>query len=54
MSLEERTQFERHRYYKEILQIRINDEKAKQIGLSVPDINHYRTSALSTFNFRVN
>jgi putative nucleotidyltransferase with HDIG domain len=43
LSAEEIKVFELHRYYKEILQVRINDEKAKQIGLKVPDLSYYHS-----------
>jgi predicted HD phosphohydrolase len=42
MSEVERNQFENHPYFKEILQVRINDEKAKELGLSVPNLDSYR------------
>ncbi len=42
MSLAEMQQFENHPYFKEILQVRINDEKGKEINFSVPDLSYYR------------
>jgi predicted HD phosphohydrolase len=42
MSLVEMELFEQHIYFKEILQVRINDEKAKEINLAMPDIYYYR------------
>jgi predicted HD phosphohydrolase len=41
MSLAEMQQFENYPYFKEILQVRINDEKAKEINLPVPDLSYY-------------
>jgi len=41
MSVDEITHFEKHSFFKEILQVRINDEKAKEVNLSVPDLEHY-------------
>lgn len=34
--------FEQLPYFKEILQVRINDEKAKEVDLRVPDFNFYQ------------
>ncbi|KTC86659.1 HD domain-containing protein [Legionella brunensis] len=42
MSFEEMHHFETHPYFKEILQVRVNDEKAKEIDLKVPELNYYR------------
>lgn len=42
MSPEEMKFFEVHPLFKEILQVRVNDEKAKVTNLSVPDLNYYR------------
>lgn len=42
MTLEEIIKFQEHRYFKEILQVRVNDEKAKVIALNVPNIDYYR------------
>jgi predicted HD phosphohydrolase len=42
MSAKEMELFEKHLYFKEILQVRINDEKAKEIDLIIPDIDYYR------------
>lgn len=41
MSEQERIIFERHPLFKEILQVRINDEKGKEINLSVPSLDYY-------------
>lgn len=43
MSDEEMKIFEKHLYFKEILQVRINDEKAKVKGLQVPEVEHYQS-----------
>lgn len=50
MSDTERLLFEKHRYFKEILQVRINDEKAKRIDLRVPDLDYYRPYIQEHFN----
>ena len=42
MSLTEMQQFENHPYFKEILQVRVNDEKAKEIGITIPDLMYYQ------------
>jgi predicted HD phosphohydrolase len=41
MKPEERLFFEQLPYFKEILQVRVNDEKAKEINLVVPNLDHY-------------
>jgi len=41
MSESERLAFEKHPFFKEILQVRINDEKGKEIELQVPSLNYY-------------
>lgn len=41
MSQDEMRAFEQLPYFKEILQVRINDEKAKEIDLVVPDLEYY-------------
>jgi predicted HD phosphohydrolase len=41
MSQNELRIFEQLPYFKEILQVRINDEKAKEIDLVVPDLEYY-------------
>lgn len=41
MGEKERLAFEQLPYFKEILQVRVNDEKAKQLNLLVPDLNYY-------------
>ncbi|KTD23531.1 Predicted HD phosphohydrolase [Legionella lansingensis] len=41
MSGEETSHLETHTYFRDILRVRINDEKAKEVGLNVPDLNHY-------------
>jgi len=43
MSAKELQEFENQPYFKESLQVRMNDEKAKVVGLKVPDLNHYRS-----------
>ncbi|ASQ46005.1 HD domain-containing protein [Legionella clemsonensis] len=40
---EEMKNFEAHPFFKEILQVRINDEKAKIIDLVVPNLEYYRS-----------
>lgn len=42
MSNAEREVFENNPYFKEILQVRINDEKGKKIAMDVPDLIYYR------------
>jgi predicted HD phosphohydrolase len=42
MSDIEMSEFENHPYFKEILQVRINDEKGKEIDLKIPDLAYYR------------
>ncbi len=42
MSAAEMQQFEHHPYFKEILQVRVNDEKGKEINLQVPGLDYYR------------
>ncbi len=42
MTETEMNQFENHPCFKEILQVRISDEKGKEIALKVPDLNYYR------------
>ncbi|CEK10570.1 HD domain-containing protein [Legionella hackeliae] len=42
MSSEESEAFESHPYFKEILQVRVNDEKAKEKELVVPGLDYYR------------
>ncbi|HHF0525080.1 TPA: HD domain-containing protein [Legionella anisa] len=42
MSDEEMLHFEANTHFKEILRVRVNDEKAKEIGLEVPDLVYYR------------
>lgn len=37
----EMMQFENHPYFKEILQVRVNDEKGKELGLDVPGLEYY-------------
>jgi 2-amino-1-hydroxyethylphosphonate dioxygenase (glycine-forming) len=43
MSAHEMKQFESHFYFKEILQVRINDEKGKELDLNVPNLAYYAT-----------
>ena len=42
MSEEEMLLFETHIHFKDILRVRVNDEKAKEIGMEVPDLAYYR------------
>ncbi|MCW8400613.1 HD domain-containing protein [Legionella sp. PATHC038] len=42
MSEEEMLLFETNIHFKDILRVRINDEKAKEIGMDVPDLAYYR------------
>ncbi|QLZ68132.1 HD domain-containing protein [Legionella sp. PC1000] len=42
MSDEEMRHFEANTHFKDILRVRVNDEKAKEIGLEVPDLVYYR------------
>lgn len=42
MTVEEMLSFEQHPYFKEILQVRVNDEKAKEVDLIVPDLSYYQ------------
>lgn len=42
MSAQERVVFEYHPYFKDILQVRINDEKAKETNLKVPGLDYYQ------------
>jgi predicted HD phosphohydrolase len=42
MNQDEMQFFEQLPYFKEILQVRINDEKAKEIDLVVPDLDYYQ------------
>ncbi|QMT59413.1 HD domain-containing protein [Legionella sp. PC997] len=42
MSDDEMLNFERNIYFKDILRVRVNDEKAKQIDLQVPALTYYR------------
>ncbi len=42
MSDEEMLHFETGIHFKDILRVRINDEKAKEIGIEVPQFVHYR------------
>ena len=42
MSDEEMLNFERNIHFKDILRVRVNDEKAKQIDLPVPELTYYR------------
>src|SRR5579872_926209 len=37
----ERNTFEKHPFFKEILQVRINDEKGKELNLDVPPLDYY-------------
>ncbi|RDI36320.1 HD domain-containing protein [Aquicella lusitana] len=41
MSNQEMVLFEKHSFFKEILQVRINDEKGKETDLTVPNLTHY-------------
>lgn len=41
MSLDEMQIFEQQPYFKELLQVRVNDEKAKEVDLKVPDLDYY-------------
>lgn len=41
MSESERQVFEKHPFFKEILQVRINDEKGKETALQVPLLSYY-------------
>lgn len=43
MNLKKMQAFEQLPYFKEILQVRVNDEKAKEINLSVPGLEHYQS-----------
>lgn len=43
MSREEMSHFEASTYFKDILRVRINDEKAKELDLKVPNLQHYRS-----------
>jgi len=43
MSESEMSQLEQHVFFKEILQVRVNDEKGKEIGLVVPDLYSYQS-----------
>jgi predicted HD phosphohydrolase len=58
MSEDQQAQFERHPLFKEILQVRINDEKGKIAGLAVPDLTYYRIKIekhfLANLDHRVN
>ncbi|MGM9454811.1 HD domain-containing protein [Legionella bozemanae] len=42
MSDEEMLHFEANTHFKDILRVRINDEKAKEIGMEVPALDSYR------------
>lgn len=42
MSQAEQEAFEKHPYFKAILQVRVNDEKAKEVNLTVPGLDYYR------------
>ncbi|KTD72590.1 HD domain-containing protein [Legionella tucsonensis] len=42
MSDEEMLQFEANTHFKDILRVRVNDEKAKEIGMEVPNLVYYR------------
>lgn len=46
MNPEEMTAFEQLPYFKEILQVRVNDEKAKEINLTVPEFSCYHLKIL--------
>jgi predicted HD phosphohydrolase len=41
MEESEQLLFENNPLFKEILQVRVNDEKAKEVGLQVPDLDYY-------------
>ncbi len=41
MSPDEMLVFESHPFFKEILQVRVNDEKGKDVSLNVPPLEHY-------------
>lgn len=41
MTDNERLTFEKHPLFKEILQVRINDEKGKEVDCHVPELNYY-------------
>lgn len=41
MPEEEMRRFEQHPFFKEILQVRINDEKGKEVELNVPGLDYY-------------
>ncbi|MFI4918771.1 MAG: HD domain-containing protein [Legionellales bacterium] len=41
MASNERLAFEQLPFFREILQVRVNDEKAKEINLLVPDLEHF-------------
>lgn len=49
MSDDEMHQFECNPHYKDILRVRIHDEKAKQLNLKVPDLHYYRSYLLNHF-----
>jgi predicted HD phosphohydrolase len=42
MSENEMRSFEENALYKQILQVRVNDEKSKEVDLVVPDLDYYR------------
>ncbi|WP_082650419.1 HD domain-containing protein [Legionella parisiensis] len=42
MTDEEMRHFEANTHFKDILRVRVNDEKAKEIGMEVPDLVYYR------------
>lgn len=50
MSQNESLYFETHPYFKEILQVRVNDEKAKEVGLTIPGLEYYRSLLQEHFN----
>lgn len=59
MDAEEMQAFEQLPYFKEILQVRVNDEKAKEVDLVVPGLEHYyplmqrniqKTSSVESYN----
>ncbi|KTD06378.1 HD domain protein [Legionella gratiana] len=42
MTDEEMFQFEKNPHFKDILRVRVNDEKAKKMGIDVPNLSYYR------------
>ncbi|MCW8384707.1 HD domain-containing protein [Fluoribacter dumoffii] len=49
MSAEEMFCFEANIHFKDVLRVRVNDEKAKETGLKVPELDYYRPYLYSHF-----